>query len=102
MNQLSVAIGIHLNYEDKFVYPVLIRSNDATVASVATVFAQEMVSLLATYQEFAFKFNTANAIKNNESGFRDQANIVFKALFDRIGRENKELYPMAEALEEFQ
>ena len=54
-----------------------------------------------TYDANAVKFNTAKAIKNNEETYRNQANIVFKALFERTGRENKELYPMAALLDEF-
>ena len=102
LNQLSTDIGVHLNFEDKYVYPVLIKSSNAAVVALATSNQREMAPLLADYQTFAFKFNTANAIKNNEETFRNQANIVFKALFERIGRENKELYPMAALLDEFQ
>jgi hemerythrin-like domain-containing protein len=102
LNQLSTDIGVHLNFEDKYVYPVLRKSSNAAVVALATSYQREMAPLLADYQTFAFKFNTAKAIKNNEETFRNQANIVFKALFERIGRENKELYPMAALLDGFQ
>ena len=102
LNQLSTDIGVHLNFEDKYVYPVLIKSSNAAVVALATSYQREMAPLLADYQTFAFKFNTAKAIKNDEETFHNQANIVFKALFERIGRENKELYPMAALLDEFQ
>ena len=63
LNQLSTDIGVHLNFEDKYVYPVLRKSSNAAVVALATSYQREMAPLLADYQTFAFKFNTAKAIK---------------------------------------
>jgi hypothetical protein len=57
-----------------------------------------MGGLAQTYGEFVKQWSFAAKIAGDPEGFRNQANIVFKALHQRVQRENRELYPLAEAL----
>jgi hypothetical protein len=57
-----------------------------------------MGGLANTLTGFVSRWNLAAKITQNPQGFRDEANAVFKALHMRVQRENRELYPMAEAI----
>jgi len=45
---------------------------------------------------FSLEWNTSSKVKADAERFRKAANQVYKALHDRIQRENRHLYPLAE------
>jgi hypothetical protein len=91
-------VKLRLAAEDKFLYPTLANSTDATVAEVGQQFQREMGGIAGAYVAFAGKWNVGRAISADPEGFRDEANGIFKALHQRIQRENQELYPLAEKI----
>jgi len=93
--RMSSSIKLHLAAEDRYVYPTLANSSDPAIAKLGTQFQQEMGGIAAAYVEFAGKWNTAPNVAADPEGFKDHANAIFKALHERIQRENKELYPLA-------
>lgn len=94
---MSSGIKLHLAAEDRFLYPTLARSTDPEVALVATNFQQEMGHIAKAYMEFAGKWNIGARVAADPEGFRAEANGIFKALHERIQKENQQLYPLAEA-----
>ncbi|AIF47506.1 hemerythrin domain-containing protein [Dyella japonica] len=93
---MSGAIRLHLAAEDRVLYPALVASSDPLIAQTGRVFQEEMGGLAATYMAFVSRWNIASAIADDPQGFRDEANVVFKALHHRVQRENQELYPLAD------
>ena len=93
---MSAVIRLHLAAEDRVLYPALIGSSDPHAAQTGRQFQEEMGGLAATYADFVSRWNLASRIGNDPQGFRDEANAVFKALHQRVQRENQELYPLAE------
>ena len=57
-----------------------------------------MGGIAGAYLEFAGRWNLETKVAANPDGFRDDANSTFKALHQRIQRENQELYPLAERI----
>ena len=96
MVSISTAIKLHLAAEDRVLYPALTDSSDPVTAQTGRRFQQEMGGLAAAYGVFARPWNRVGKIAGNPQGFKDGANIVFKALHERVQRENRELYPLAE------
>jgi len=90
---MSASIKLHLAVEDRVVYPAFASSGRPELAAMGRFYQEEMGDLSRKYTEFATRWNLANRVANNPSGFRDEANAIFKALFLRTKREESELYP---------
>lgn len=95
---MSSVIKLHLAAEDRVLYPALAHADDPQVAQAGRQFQQEMGGLAAVYAGFAARWNLASRLAADPQGFRDDANAVFKALHQRVQRENRELYPLVEKI----
>lgn len=93
---MSSAIKLHLAAEDKMLYPTLARSTQPNAAEIGKKFQSEMGNIAAAYMEFAGKWSIGSKIAAKPEEFKSDANDIFKALFQRVQREDKELYPVAE------
>lgn len=85
----------HLESEDKVLYPKLANCDNAELATLGKQYQNEMAGLAEAFEEFSNKWTVADNLSTNPEGFKHDANIVLKGLFERIHRENKELYPAA-------
>lgn len=95
---MNHTIKLHLVTEDRVLYPAFSRSNNASATEIARRYQTEMGSIAAAYNDFSLKWNVGSKVGADPEGFRNAANHVFKALHERIQRENKHLYPLAEQL----
>lgn len=95
---MSSGIRFHLAAEDKLVYPALQASRDPAVARLAAQYQQEMVAISQAFGDFVVRWRVAARIAAEPEAFRTAANALFAALFDRIQREERELYVAAESL----
>ena len=93
----STLIG-HLKTEDWVLYPSLVASADAQIASTARTFSEQMGGLAAEFIAYSEKWN-ANAIAADWAGYCRASRAILDALNHRIARENRELYPLLEALD---
>lgn len=95
---VNIASGIkfHLAAEDKVLYPTLARSGDPTAMEVGQRYQDEMQGLSAAFGDLVTRWRVPSRVAEDPEGFRSHANTVFKALFERIMREERELYPIAE------
>ncbi|OWY30517.1 hemerythrin domain-containing protein [Herbaspirillum robiniae] len=93
---MSSVIKLHLSVEDRFLYPAL-QEAGAALAAKGRQYQEEMADIAAQYGRFSRQWNDAQRIAEQPEGFRADANRVLKILFDRIGRENRDFYPLIEA-----
>ncbi len=93
---MSSMIKLHLAAEDRMLYPALVNSSSPAAAQIGKAFQSEMGNIAAAYMTFANKWSFAPRVAAEPEAFRSDANEVFKALHQRIQRENEKLYPMAE------
>lgn len=94
---MSSTIRLHLAVEDKMLYPALEKGGDVALASLGRKFKSEMTGIASAYLDFARRWNTASTLMNNPDGFRTDANIVLKTLYERMRREDTDFYPLIEA-----
>ncbi len=95
---MSATIKLHLSVEDSVLYPALRKSHDPAQVALGNRYQAEMDGLAAAYTKFAGKWLSARQIADDVDGFKADANLVFKALHDRIQKENAELYPALERI----
>ena len=93
----SKLIG-HLTAEDWLLYPRLLNSTDPRVADVAKAYIEEMGGLAAAFAAHNDIW-PAPAIHADWSGYCVHSRRIIDALTNRITRENREVYPLLEALD---
>lgn len=91
---LAGKLKIHLDTEDKFLYPELLNSKDAKIKKMANDYIKEMGNLCQSFTTFKNQFNTKNKIINNLSDFKIQSVEIITSLEKRISKEDRELYPI--------
>ncbi len=95
---MSGIIKLHLAVEDRILYPALEASANKTLAGMSQRYRSEMEGIAGSYLNFAAKWNTPRLLEAEPETFRDEANQVLKALYERMQREDREFYPAIEAL----
>lgn len=98
LETLALKIKSHLSIEDKGVYPKLRNSALVNGASTATKYSEEMDRLRTMFLEFRAKWPTAEAIHAQPIKFVDECTTIFHVITRRIEQEEKELYPLVDAL----
>ena len=96
--QLNSVLIAHLKAEDWVLYPRLFASADAAVEQTARAFSDEMGDLADAYMAHTQKW-TAPSIAADWSGYCKETAAILDALSNRIVRENRELYPLLEAMD---
>lgn len=93
---LSSTVRLHLAVEDRVLYPTIEASADPALTRMSRVYQGEMQGISRTFMGFVARWNTPQQVKADPEGFRDDANVVLKQVFDRMQRENYEFYPAVE------
>lgn len=96
---MSSLIKLHLAVEDRVLYPALQNGPDINLARLGQQFQQEMGAIANAYISFARRWNTAEAVRGDEAGFRAGANLVLRQVYERMQRENHDFYPRIEEMD---
>ena len=97
LSALAGKLTVHLAMEDKALYPRLAEAKVETARGLARAFQQEMGGLAQAFANYNQKWQ-ADTIKADPGGFARETHAVFAAIGRRIGRENEELYPLADRM----
>lgn len=95
---MSGIVKLHLAVEDRLLYPALEASGNKALAGMSQRYRSEMEGIAGSYLHFAAKWNTALHLSTEPDAFRQEANHVLKALYERMKREDREFYPAIEAI----
>lgn len=98
INVLAGKLNIHMQSEDKYLYPELMKNGDEELRTIAKQYSQEMGSIHMEFNTFKNKFNTRNKILNNINEFLIESKKVLTLLHNRISKEDKHLYPKVKVL----
>lgn len=96
--ELASALIRHLKAEDWVLYPQLLASSDKRVSQTARSFSDEMGGLAKAFRDHLERWG-AFAIEGNWNGYRREMAEILEAMAQRIKRENRDLYPLFEALD---
>jgi len=94
INTLAGKLKIHLNTEDKYMYPVLLRNESSQVRNTAGLYIDEMGEISEVFTQYKEKYNTRSKITADIEGFKAESSRVFSILEDRIAKEEASLYPI--------
>lgn len=91
---LAGKLRIHLDTEDKFLYPDLLKDDRNNLRKMAKEYSEEMGHISEVFMNYKNNFNTKSKIIKNMEGFKSETALVFKVLAKRISKEDNELYPL--------
>ena len=89
----------HLKCEDWVLYPRLKASGDPAVVGLASDFVHEMGHIAKDFMAYDGKW-TAERIADDWAVFCSETEVILDVLAMRIERENHDLYPLAERLDD--
>jgi hemerythrin-like domain-containing protein len=95
LSNLAGKLNFHLALEDNALYPRLMERKDSKANVMAKKFLHEMGGLGQAFTAYNNKWQVS-AIRSDPSGFANETRAVFSALTQRIAKENRELYPLAD------
>lgn len=95
---MQTLIG-HLKLEDWALYPRLIDSGDAEISAKGQWFKEEMGGLAPAFLAYCDKW-TASTIAADWPTYCSETRGLLDALIDRLTRENRELLPLLDRLDE--
>ena len=96
--KLTAKLIAHLKSEDWLLYPRLLESGDAQIASTARAFVEEMGGLASAFNAYVERWD-AFRIEREWSQYKAETASIIETLRNRIVRENRELYPLIEKLD---
>ncbi len=94
INLLSGKLRIHLESEDKFLYPNLLKNENEKIKNIAKCYIDEMGDILSIFNNYKNQFNTRSKIINNKDKFIINTKEVFDKIEKRMEKEDRELYKL--------
>jgi hypothetical protein len=79
--------------------PPFRRSGNAGLARMGRQYHSDMAPIASAYDAFARRWNTAESLRADEKGFRAEANVVLRKVYERMQREDRDFYPRIEEQE---
>lgn len=98
LSRLAGVLRIHFSLGDRHLYPFMIASGQPETVCIAHRFQHEIDHLGRRYDRFMHRWSTSDAIAGDMPQFRCEAEVMFIAIRDRLQRETRDLFPLADAL----
>ncbi|WP_312686458.1 hemerythrin domain-containing protein [Brevundimonas nasdae] len=98
IEQLDRVLGLHLELEDIELYPALMGCDDARVVEITKDCAEDMGGLAEAWCDYQRQW-PVEMICRNADRFAVVSRVLMEAVAQRVDREERELYPLAECLE---
>lgn len=94
LNLLAGKLKMHLQSEDRFLYPQLMGSSSIELKQLAAAYNKDMGMIHEEFEKYKLKFNTKSKIDEDIVDFRKQTQAIFTILEERLHKEDKNLYPL--------
>jgi hypothetical protein len=95
----SGKLKVHAAMEQEALYPRLLASRDPSVAEKARALAAEVGDLYEGFFGFLARWQSAEAVQTAPDEFGRETMVQLHRLGVRMKRENRELYPLVDAIE---
>ncbi len=94
LSQLAGKLKIHMQREDDFLYPDLLKSEKQDVKRITQKFINEMGNLSVVFEKFNKKYLRYTIITENTDNFIKELKIVLEKLEERVESEENKLYTL--------
>lgn len=93
INTLAGKLKVHMNTEDRFLYPVLSQSNNPKLREAGKAFSIEMTAISDAFGHYTNLFNTPSKIQSDKASFLKESKSVVQLIEKRMDKEDTQLYP---------
>jgi serine/threonine protein kinase len=97
--QFAGKLAVHASMENEALYPRLLQHSDPNVRERARSLFDDVGTIYATFGQYAKKWPTTASIEADPRAFARETREVLRVLAFRMMRENDELYPLVESVE---
>jgi len=94
LNTLDDILSAHLESEDTYFYPDLAENEDSVIQTTSQRLQEEMSPISKVYKQYKKKYEISENILEDEVTFLKETRFLVKALYNRIEKEEKELYSL--------
>jgi hypothetical protein len=94
VSSLAGKLKIHLNAEDLYMYPDLLKSQSGDIRLIAKEYIDEMGHISEAFTAYKNRFNTRSKITADIEAFKSETKKVFAVLEERISKEEASLYSL--------
>ena len=94
LSTLAGKLIVHLQMEDKILFPDLRKSTDEQVRGVLQNFSDEMTGIAEVFLAYMEKWPHAMAVQAKPQEFVDETNNILRVLGERVDKEESTLYPL--------
>lgn len=95
---LGARLSIHLAFEDTALYPTVLRHPGAQVQRRTRQYMDEMGGIKAALKAHLQAWASTQRVQAEGEAFRRETQAILKALQARLDAEDRDFYPMLEAL----
>jgi hypothetical protein len=99
VRRLAGKVTVHLDMEDRSLYPELLRGRGTSLRALAQRFQVGQREVRQKTQAFLGTWLRPGAVAADPSGFAEAARWLLHALSERMHAEDAELFPLADAEE---
>ncbi len=96
---MSSTIKLHLAVEDQALYPALQRSGNAGSGAHGPPVPERHGPDRQRLRRLCAPLEPAESLRADEKGFRAEANVVLRKVYERMQREDRDFYPRIEEQE---
>lgn len=96
--QLARQLMAHLALEDRILYPALQRADDSRTRTTAAALQTETGALAESFSRYMTAWSD-DRVAREWADFCVETNAIIRALSERVDRENRSLYPLADKID---
>jgi len=98
LSDLSRSLKVHLTLEDTSLYPVVSLAENSDLKIIAGKYKEEMGGIKDVFESYIKKWSSSYRISEGVEDFVNETGALFKALRERIEREDNILYSMIDEM----
>ena len=95
LSNLTDVLTAHLHTEDKLLYPALAKSNNKKICDTSKMFLSSVSGLKKSFTEYINNW-PKEKIVISPTVFIKESNEIILALYDRISKEENQLFPLVD------
>lgn len=99
LHELDQRVMLHLTQEDQLLYPKLLHHRHEGLRHLGNTFMTEMGNVARDFSEYIRRWRSKEALTIHWSHFVEESLAITSQLIWRIEREEKELFPLLDAMD---
>ncbi|MCY7279996.1 MAG: hemerythrin domain-containing protein [Sphingomonas bacterium] len=96
--RLAAVLRMHFALGERSLYPFMFASGQPQTAEIARGFQHEVSQLALRFDRFNERWSSSSAIASDMAQFRCEAEAMISAIRERLRRDTRDLFPLADAL----